>query len=181
MARHPRDRIFLVPGLACLSCGHAGGFAPARCPVASRISGGNHPHCSGLRIPGAIYQHARVPGRYPPGAENPGPWVENAFFKCFQPMARAILFLAGVSAHSTKALEGCAYLFRPMYAEANMRHPPVQNLGSAHEIKFAGLPLQFKFSQNSWTLKPCPSSRLFPELAALTWPRERPWLPVSFP
>ncbi len=55
MARHPRNRKLLVPGLAGLSGGDAGGGAAAGCAAASRFGRGDHRDRQGLRVPGAVH------------------------------------------------------------------------------------------------------------------------------
>jgi hypothetical protein len=51
------------------------------------------------------------------------------------------------SGRVTEALEGCARLFQPMYAEANMGHPS-RTLGSGYEIQSQGFPPPIQFGQS---------------------------------
>jgi hypothetical protein len=62
------------------------------------------------------------------------------------------------SGRVTEALEGCARLFQPMYAEANMGHPS-RTIDGDCEVKSAGFSLQLiwtgpKFSGTYHVLRP---------------------------
>ena len=50
-------------------------------------------------------------------------WADNEFFKCFRSSATRISFFRINSSRRREHWKGCARLFQPMYAGANMGHP----------------------------------------------------------
>jgi hypothetical protein len=90
----------------------AGTAEPQRCPTRSANSGG-------FDLPIKVFGSGRVP-HVRPSVHGPKTDSSNALTAC----ARIVDLGRSPSAHVSSSVgRGCARLFRPMYARANMGHP----------------------------------------------------------